>query len=65
MKVISSILGGDVAAKDKAFGDGLYIAGERYVMARAEDRSIYARQVRDDGGDDPTASSLICLACYV
>lgn len=46
MKVISSIVSGDSGAKDKAFGDGLYIAGERFVMARAEDRSIYARQGR-------------------
>lgn len=46
MKVISSIVGGDDAAKDKAFGDGLYAVGTRFVMARAEDRSIYARSVR-------------------
>lgn len=46
MKAIASIVGGDAAAKDKAFADGLFIAGSRYVMARAEDRSIYARQVR-------------------
>ncbi|KAG5950891.1 hypothetical protein E4U53_004224 [Claviceps sorghi] len=46
MKAIASIVGGDSAAKDKAFADGLFIAGSRYVMARAEDRSIYARQGR-------------------
>lgn len=46
MKQIAAIVGGDSAAKDKAFADGLFIAGSRYVMARAEDRSIYARQVR-------------------
>lgn len=46
MKAISAIVSGDAAAKDKAFADGLYIAGNRYVMARAEDRSIYARSVR-------------------
>ncbi|KAK3190488.1 profilin, required for normal timing of actin polymerization in response to thermal stress [Lecanicillium sp. MT-2017a] len=46
MKVISTIVSGDTAAKDKAFADGLYIAGSRYVMARAEDRSIYARSGR-------------------
>ncbi|KAL6914291.1 hypothetical protein ACHAPO_010959 [Fusarium lateritium] len=43
MKAISAIVGGDTKAKDKAFAEGLYIAGERYVMARAEGRSIYAR----------------------
>ncbi|OAQ63145.1 profilin [Pochonia chlamydosporia 170] len=46
MKAIASIVGGDAAAKDKAFADGLYIAGNRYVVARAEDRTIYARQGR-------------------
>lgn len=45
MKAISAIVSGDSAAKDKAFAEGLFIAGERYVMARAEDRSIYARSV--------------------
>ncbi|RBR23313.1 uncharacterized protein FIESC28_03896 [Fusarium coffeatum] len=46
MKAISDIVSGNSAAKDKAFAEGLYIAGERYVMARAEDRSIYARSGR-------------------
>ncbi|KAI9902603.1 hypothetical protein N3K66_001955 [Trichothecium roseum] len=46
MKVISAIVGGDQTAKDNAFADGLFIAGERFVMARAEDRSIYARAGR-------------------
>jgi profilin len=48
MKVIADILSGTsgaAAAKDKAFGDGLYIAGDRYVMTRAEERTIYARKV--------------------
>jgi profilin len=46
MKAISSIVSGDAAAKDKAFAEGLYVAGTRFVLARAEDRSIYARSVR-------------------
>ncbi|KAF5506003.1 Profilin [Colletotrichum siamense] len=45
MKVISDIVKGDAGAKDKAFADGLYIAGDRFVMARAEDGTIYARKV--------------------
>ncbi|KAM0200875.1 hypothetical protein ACHAPA_008946 [Fusarium lateritium] len=43
LKTISAIVSGDSGAKDKAFADGLYVAGERFVVARAEDRSIYAR----------------------
>ncbi|CAM1511345.1 Fc.00g088580.m01.CDS01 [Cosmosporella sp. VM-42] len=46
MKVISAIVGGDAGAKDKAYADGLYIAGSRYVMTKAEDRSLYARSGR-------------------
>jgi profilin len=46
MKAIADIVGGNEAAKDKAFAEGLYIAGSRYVMARADGRSIYARQGR-------------------
>jgi profilin len=46
MKAISAIVSGDSAAKDKAFGEGLYIAGNRYVMTKAEERSIYARSGR-------------------
>lgn len=45
MKAISDIVKGDAAAKDKAFADGLYVAGDRFVMARAEDGTIYARKV--------------------
>lgn len=46
MKAISAIVSGDSGAKDKAFGEGLYIAGDRYVLTKAEDRSIYARSGR-------------------
>lgn len=46
MKALSSIVGGQDSAKDKAFAEGLYIAGERFVMARAEERSVYARSVQ-------------------
>ncbi|KAL0944301.1 profilin [Colletotrichum truncatum] len=47
MKAISDIVKGDQAAKDKAFADGLYVAGDRFVMARADDGTIYARKGRD------------------
>lgn len=46
MKNIASIVTGDKAAIDKAFGEGLYIATERYVLAKVEDGSVYARKVR-------------------
>jgi profilin len=58
MKAISSIVSGDDAAKDKAFAEGLYICGSRYVMARADGRSIYARQVREPLGE---AHIIACL----
>jgi len=43
MEVIAKILAGDVGKKDQAFAAGLYIGGERYVLTKAEDRSLYAR----------------------
>lgn len=46
MKVIAAIVSGDEKARDKAFGDGLYLTGARYVLARADGRSVYARSVR-------------------
>lgn len=45
MKAIADVVTDKPGARDKAFADGLYISGERYVMARAEDGSIYARKV--------------------
>lgn len=48
MKVIADIVTDKAGAKDKAFGDGLYVAGERFVMARAEDGTVYARKVRTE-----------------
>lgn len=47
MRAISAIVSGDATAKDKAFAEGLHVVGERYVMARAEDRSVYARKGRE------------------
>ncbi|KAJ2978670.1 hypothetical protein NQ176_g3684 [Zarea fungicola] len=47
MKAIAAIVTGDSSAKDKAFAEGLFVGGVRYVMARAEDRSIYARSGRN------------------
>lgn len=45
MKVVADIVTGKSDVKDKAFADGLFIGGERYVMARAEEGAIYARKV--------------------
>ncbi|MEV5890672.1 profilin [Nonomuraea fuscirosea] len=46
MGVIVSIVKGDDDAKDTAFSEGLYVAGTRYILTRAEARSIYARSGR-------------------
>ena len=45
MKTIVAALGGG-AATDKIWAEGVYIIGEKYVVTKAEDRSIYARKVR-------------------
>jgi len=48
MKTIVAILkdGGKGPAVDKAFGEGIHIAGERFVAFNIEDRHVYGRQGR-------------------
>ncbi|EHK43373.1 uncharacterized protein TrAtP1_001383 [Trichoderma atroviride] len=46
MKAIASIVSKDQAAIDKAYAEGLYIAGVRYVLTRVDD-DIYARAGRE------------------
>lgn len=48
MKNIASIVTGDKAAVDKAFAEGLHIAGERFVLTKNDEGSLYARKVRRD-----------------
>jgi profilin len=45
METIVAALGGG-AATDKIWGEGVHIIGEKYVVTKAEDRSIYGRKVR-------------------
>ncbi|KAI0890455.1 profilin [Annulohypoxylon maeteangense] len=46
MKNLVNILAKTGDAEDKAWSAGIHVAGERYVMTRSEDRSVYARQGR-------------------
>ncbi|KFY93226.1 hypothetical protein V500_03839 [Pseudogymnoascus sp. VKM F-4518 (FW-2643)] len=46
MTNIVAALGGGAAA-DKLWTDGLHVAGERYVVFKVEDRSIYGRKGKD------------------
>lgn len=43
MKEIINGLSGKV---DALYAEGLHVGGERYVLTKAEDRSLYARKVR-------------------
>lgn len=43
MKALVSILSHVDAAVNKAHSDGIHVAGERYVVTRIEDRSLYGR----------------------
>lgn len=45
MKNIASIVTGDQAAIDKAYAEGLHIAGERFVLTKTDEGSLYARKV--------------------
>jgi profilin len=44
LKAIADIVAKDQAAIDKAYAEGLYIGGVRYVLTRVDD-DIYARAV--------------------
>ncbi|KKA28922.1 hypothetical protein TD95_002482 [Thielaviopsis punctulata] len=43
MKKISTILSGDEAAQSGAYSNGFYVAGERFVVTKVDDRSLYGR----------------------
>ncbi|OTA69434.1 Profilin/allergen [Hypoxylon sp. EC38] len=47
MKNLVAILNDTDGAVAKAHADGIHVAGERYVVARIEDRSIYGRHGRN------------------
>ncbi|KAK6827939.1 profilin [Apiospora arundinis] len=46
MKNIASIVTGTAGAADKALAEGVHVCGERYVVFKIEDRSLYGRQGR-------------------
>lgn len=58
MKAIASIVAKDQAATDKAFAEGLYVGGQRYVLARADD-NIYARAGRDGVAITPSKAAIV------
>jgi profilin len=45
IKTAIAILNATGDAVDKAHAEGVHVAGERYVVTKIEDRSIYGRQV--------------------
>jgi hypothetical protein len=45
MKYLATLLSGDENAKNRAFAEGVHIAGDRYVAFKVEDRSVYLRSV--------------------
>ncbi|KAI1093633.1 Profilin/allergen [Rostrohypoxylon terebratum] len=45
-KNLVDIISKTAGATDKAYADGVYVAGERYVVFRIEERSVYLRQGR-------------------
>lgn len=46
MTALVAILSGSSDAVDKAHAEGVHVTGNRYVVTRIEDRSLYARQGR-------------------
>jgi profilin len=68
LKVIATILKeldeGNTAAKDKAFADGVYVAGVRYVATRIEDRHLYAAAKGKNGVCIVKSKQAIIISCY-
>jgi len=44
---MQEIVSGLSGKADKLYAEGLHVAGERYVLTKAEDRSLYARKGRE------------------
>lgn len=42
---VKEILAGLGGSTDGLYANGIHVAGERYVLTKAEDRSLYARKV--------------------
>lgn len=62
MKAVVAALGGG-AATDKIWGEGVHIIGEKYVVTKAEDRSIYGRKVRFITLTLPSHHGQQCFLC--
>jgi len=44
---MQEVVAGLSGKPDKLYAEGLHVAGERYVLTKAEDRSLYARKGRE------------------
>ncbi len=42
---IQEVISGLSGKPDKLYSEGLHVAGERFVLTKCEDRSLYARKV--------------------
>ncbi|KAL7963072.1 Profilin/allergen [Trichoderma compactum] len=47
MKAIADIVAKNQASIDKAYAEGLYIAGQRFVLTRVDEGDLYARAGRE------------------
>ena len=45
---MQEIVSGLSGKAEKLYAEGLHVAGERYVLTKAEERSLYARKVRSE-----------------
>ena len=46
MKNLVAIVSSSKEAADKAYAEGVHVGGERFVVTKLEDRSLYGRKVR-------------------
>jgi profilin len=59
MKLIADILSNAPGASDKAYAEGVFVGGARYVLTKVEGRSLYARKVRQTLRNNHWASPTI------
>jgi hypothetical protein len=62
---MDEVVAGLSGKADKLYAEGLHVAGERYVLTKAEDRSLYARKVSLPPGSVSCEVISLDLYCFL
>ncbi|KAL6807893.1 profilin [Trichoderma sp. SZMC 28013] len=58
LKAIADIVAGNQAAIDKAYAEGLYVGGQRFVLTKTQD-DVYARAGREGVCITPSKAAIV------